>query len=177
MRFPIALFLICSSFLLISQDSIFLRKKFQNNQSNALKILGSWSTLNLIVSPIYLNHIKNRGGASSSKEHFNKMNFNWNLVNGGICIVGTLKSKTLKNKSWNNIEVTNSIIKLKKTLFINMGLDISYMLAGLTLKKVAPNNPLKNHQYTGYGNSLITQGGFLFVFDCLFLNSISNLVK
>ena len=177
MRFPIALFLICSSFLLISQDSIFLRKKFQNNQSNALKILGSWSTLNLIVSPIYLNHIKNRGGASSSAEHFNKMNFNWNLVNGGICIVGTLKSKTLKNKSWNNIEVTNSIIKLKKTLFINMGLDISYMLAGLILKKVASNNPLKNHQYTGYGNSLITQGGFLFVFDCLFLNSISNLVK
>lgn len=177
MRFPIALFLICSSFLLISQDSIFLRKKFQNNQSNALKILGSWSTLNLIVSPIYLNHIKNRGGASSSAEHFNKMNFNWNLVNGGICIVGSLKSKTLKNKSWNNIEVTNSIIKLKKTLFINMGLDISYMLAGLILKKVAPNNPLKNHQYTGYGNSLITQGGFLFVFDCLFLNSISKLVK
>ena len=177
MRFPIALFLICSSFLLISQDSIFLRKKFQNNQSNALKILGSWSTLNLIVSPIYLNHIKNRGGASSSKEHFNKMNFNWNLVNGGICIVGTLKSKTLKNKSWNNIEVTNSIIKLKKTLLINMGLDISYMLAGLILKKVAPNNPLKSHQYSGYGNSLITQGGFLFVFDCLFLNSISNLVK
>ena len=177
MRFPIALFLICSSFLLISQDSIFLRKKFQNNQSNALKILGSWSTLNLIVSPIYLNHIKNRGGASSSAEHINQMNFNWNLVNGGICIVGTLKSKTLKNKSWNNIEVTNSIIKLKKTLFINMGLDISYMLAGLILKKVAPNNPLKNHQYTGYGNSLITQGGFLFVFDCLFLNSISNLVK
>ena len=177
MRFPIALFLICSSFLLISQDSIFLRKKFQNNQSNALKILGSWSTLNLIVSPIYLNHIKNRGGASSSKEHFNKMNFNWNLVNGGICIVGTLKSKTLKNTSWNNIEVTNSIIKLKKTLLINMGLDISYMLAGLILKKVAPNNPLKSHQYSGYGNSLITQGGFLFVFDCLFLNSISNLVK
>ena len=177
MRFLISLFLICSSIILISQDSIFLREKFQNNQSNALKILGGWSTLNLIVSPIYLKHIKNRGGASSSAEYFNKMNFNWNLVNGGICIVGTFRSKTLKNKSWNNKEVTNSIIKLKKTLFINMGLDISYLLAGLILKKVAPNDPLKSHQYTGFGNSLITQGGFLFVFDCLFLKSISNLVK
>jgi hypothetical protein len=177
MRFLISLFLIYSSFILISQDSIFIRKKFQNNQSSALKILGSWSTLNLIVSPIYLTHIKNRGGASSSAEYFNKMNFNWNLVNGGICLAGTFKSKTLKNKSWNNKEVTNSIIKLKKTLFINMGLDISYLLAGVILKKVAPNNSLRRHQYTGFGNSLITQGGFLFVFDCLFLKSISNLVK
>ena len=120
MRFLISLFLICSSIILISQDSIFLRKKFQNNQSNALKILGGWSTLNLIVSPIYLNHIKNRGGANSSAEYFNKMNFNWNLVNGGICIVGTFRSKTLKNKSWNNKEVTNLIIKLKKTKTINI---------------------------------------------------------
>ena len=139
--------------------------------------VGKGATLNLIVSPIYLTHIKNRGGASSSAEYFNKMNFNWNLVNGGICLAGTFKSKTLKNKSWNNKEVTNSIIKLKKTLFINMGLDISYLLAGVILKKVAPNNPLRSHQYTGFGNSLIIQGGFLFVFDCLFLKSISNLVK
>ena len=51
-----------------------------------------------------------------------------------------------------------------------MGLDVCYMLAGAILKnragRMCSDNQARN---IGFGNSLILQGGFLFVFDGVFV--------
>ena len=60
--------------------------------------------------------------------------------------------------------------KLKKTLAINMGLDVCYMLAGAILKNRAGRMTSENQaRNIGFGNSLVLQGGFLFVFDGVFV--------
>ena len=56
-----------------------------------------------------------------------------------------------------------------------MGLDVCYMLAGAILKnragKMSSENQARN---IGFGNSLILQGGFLFVFDGVFVLKMKN---
>ena len=39
------------------------------------------------------------------------------------------------------------------------------MAGGLLLRSAAKTNSTKHDQFNGYGNSLLMQGGFLFVFD------------
>ena len=56
-----------------------------------------------------------------------------------------------------------------------MGLDVCYMLAGTILKnragKMTSENQARN---IGFGNSLMLQGSFLFVFDGVFVLRMNN---
>ncbi len=148
----------------LAQDSSSIHYSFYKNQQNAMKILGSWSTLNIISTPL----LKTRSIESWS--NFHQMNFNWNLVNAGIAGIGYMGVKKRKEKYWSLSTIENERIKLKKSLAINMGLDVCYMIVGGVLKnrlgKLSIQDQARN---IGFGNSLILQGGFLFVFDCVFL--------
>jgi hypothetical protein len=55
--------------------------------------------------------------------------------------------------------------KTEKIFLINTGLDIGYLAGGLLLRSTAKTNISKRDQFNGFGNSLLMQGGFLFVFD------------
>ena len=54
-----------------------------------------------------------------------------------------------------------------------MGFDIAYMISGLLIKQSDRN--LKINQ--GYGNSLILQGGYLLLYDAIFLGRLKKLSK
>lgn len=58
------------------------------------------------------------------------------------------------------------MLKSKKYL-INGGLDLLYIGTGFALKNITTSKEKTKHQLTGYGNSLILQGGFLLVFDAV----------
>ena len=104
-----------------------------------------------------------------------QMNFNWNLVNAGIAGLGYVGIQKRKEKYWSLSSIEKERNKLRKSLAINMGLDVCYMLAGAILKnragKMSSENQARN---IGFGNSLILQGGFLFVFDGVFVIKIKK---
>ena len=147
-----------------AQDSLLVHKRFYSRQETAMKILGGWSALNIVSSPFL------KTTAIESWPHFHQMNFNWNLFNAGIAGLGYVGIQKRKEKYWSLNSIEKERNKLRKTLAINMGLDVCYMLAGAILEhragKLSSENQARN---IGFGNSLILQGGFLFVFDGVFV--------
>lgn len=121
--------------------------------------LGSWATANFIVSGI--------GWATTTKgeaHYFHQMNVMWNVVNLGLAIPGYIKAKNTVQPS----SLTETLRLQRKTeniFLINTCLDVVYMGSGLLLRNMAEKNVDKQTQFNGYGNSLLMQGGFLFLFD------------
>lgn len=159
----------------ISQDSVFLKKKYLKNQSVALSTLSSWSLLNLSLNSTNLKSYSKSNIQFSNTDYFHQMNFSWNLVNSGICVIGFLKIKDLKKDYWTNTTLNNLINKNCKTLSINVGLDIAYITTGLILRQYATQFT-NSERSIGFGNSLITQGSFLLVFDLIYLRSLRKLI-
>ncbi|MDB2656623.1 hypothetical protein N9Y60_01065 [Crocinitomicaceae bacterium] len=121
--------------------------------------LGSWATTNLAVGGI--------GWATTPKgeaHYFHQMNFFWNTVNVALAVPGYLKARK-ESSNLNFAETLRAQNKTETIFLINSGLDIAYMSSGLLLRSEARFNPERKDQWTGYGNSLLLQGGFLFVFD------------
>ena len=121
--------------------------------------LGSWAGLNLVGSGV--------GWATAPNEemkYFHQMNVMWNVVNLGLAIPGYIKAK----RGDAGLGLFETVEKQRKTetiFLINAGVDIGYMSAGLILRSESKFNSDKTDLFKGYGNSLLLQGGFLFVFD------------
>jgi hypothetical protein len=121
--------------------------------------LGSWATTNFIVSGIGWATVP-----SGEAHYFHQMNVMWNTVNIGLAVPGYLKAKKA-NSSLSFAETIRTQHQTEKIFLINSGLDIGYMAGGLLMRSEAKTNISKQDQFNGYGNSMLMQGGFLFVFD------------
>jgi hypothetical protein len=141
-----------------AQLEVFNQERLQLDKGLMLT-LGSWGAANLSVGGI--------GWATAPKgeaHYFHQMNFFWNTVNLGLAIPGFLKAR----KEDTNLTFAQTLRAQNKTetiFLINSGLDIGYISAGLLLRSEARFNSERRDQWMGYGNSLIMQGGFLFLFD------------
>lgn len=135
----------------------FLEKKTQI-EKRSMATLAGWAGLNIVSGSI--------GWATTENEskYFNQMNVAWNIVNLGISLPSLLR-KHPKNLS--NAEIMRQQHTIEKVLLLNVGLDVAYVTSGFLLKEMSKNNPDNYHRYRGFGNSLLLQGGFLFVFDII----------
>ena len=121
--------------------------------------LGSWASANLAVGAI--------GWATTPKGHahyFHQMNFFWNTVNLGLALPGYFKAR----KGAGDLSFAETIKeqhKTEKIFLFNTGLDVAYMTSGLLLRSEAKSNLEKRDQFEGFGNSILMQGGFLFILD------------
>jgi len=158
MRLLILPFLFFTSLSFAQPLLEFNQKRLQTDKRLMLG-LGSWAGANFLVSGV--------GWATVPKgeaHYFHQMNVLWNTVNIGLAIPGYFNAK----KSNPNLTFDNSILiqhKTEKIFLINTGLDVAYLSAGLLLRSNAKINLTKRDQFNGYGNSLLMQGGFLFLFD------------
>jgi hypothetical protein len=158
MKFLIPLFLFIST-VSFAQSLLQFNQERLKTDKNLMIGLGSWATANFLVSGV--------GWATVSEgeaHYFHQMNVLWNTVNIGLAIPGYFKAK----KSNPNLNFDKSILtqhKTEKIFLINTGLDIAYISAGLLLRSNAKINLSKRDQFNGFGNSLLMQGGFLFLFD------------
>jgi hypothetical protein len=121
--------------------------------------LGSWSVVNIMGSGIAWGTTKDE-----QSKYFHQMNVTWNIVNLGLAIPGYIKAR----KSEVHLGFKESLIEQQRTekaFLFNTALDLSYMSAGLLLRSEAKSNLEKEAQFRGFGNSLLLQGGFLFLFD------------
>jgi hypothetical protein len=121
--------------------------------------LGSWATVNIVGSGIAWANATN-----DEMKYFHQMNTLWNTINLGLAIPGVLKAKH-KNTGLDLFATLDAQRKTETVFLVNAGFDLAYISGGLLLRGMASSNASNSDQFTGYGNSLLIQGGFLLFFD------------
>ena len=165
------------SLSVFSQDSTQLHRDFFKTQQFAMTGLGIWSAGNLTASPIFSAKIFQDDPTMTTQDYFHRMNFNWNVVNGAIAGLGYWSVCRRKKKSWNLTNLEKDKKKLTTSLCVNMGLDVAYIVSGILLNRAGQNASSDENLKIGYGNSLILQGGYLLLYDAIFLGRLKKLSK
>ncbi len=150
---PVLVFCQLNELISFEKERIDLNKK-------AMVVLGSWSTANIIAGAIGTN--------SNNREtrYFNQMNVIWNSVNLLIASAGYYAASKEKLNDLTISKVLMHQNKTEKAFLFNTGLDLAYVTTGLYLTERSKRNadPAK---LKGYGNSVMVQGGFLFLLDAV----------
>ena len=121
--------------------------------------LGTWATANFVSSGIGWSQAN-----STESTYFHQMNVMWNVVNIGLAIPGYIKA-TKANTDLNYETTLLEQRKTEKIFLINTCLDVAYISSGwLLLNRSKVMEPVQE-RFSGYGKSLLLQGGFLFLFD------------
>ena len=126
------------------------------HQQRAMLVLGGWAVGNIGVG------LALRGNTEGSTRRFHEMNAIWNVVNLGIAGLGYF---TLGGPETEVLSGWGENVSFEKILLFNAGLDVGYVLGGLYLRERARRPDADTDRLRGYGNSIVLQGGFLFVFD------------
>jgi hypothetical protein len=124
--------------------------------ATGLKVLGGWAVGNVAASS-YL-YFDTKG----SDKYFNQMNVMFNGVN--VIIVGA----SLLPKQKNDLDLNKTLqwqSNTESTYIANAALDLLYSSVGLYLTEKAKNDLPHSARWNGWGNALIMNGGFLFLFD------------
>jgi len=129
---------------------------------NGMISLNAWAGANLVVGGI--GYYQTTGDA----RYFHQMNVFWNVVNVGIAVPGLIGTYRKKSTDLSFESVYKDQQKLQTIYLFNAGLDVSYMVAGWALFNFGNNQTgtLRN-RFRGYGQSLVLQGGYLFVYDMI----------
>lgn len=121
--------------------------------------LGGWAVGNFLVSGILI------GSSNGSTKAFHQMNVGWNLINLGLAGFGYYNALKADPAALDAYQTIKEQYGLEKTFLFNGGLDVGYMLGGLYLTERAKNATKNQDLLKGFGQSILLQGGFLFVFD------------
>lgn len=126
-------------------------------QQRGMLLLGGWAGLNMLTGGIATFRTE------GSRTYFHQMNAAWNVVNAGIAIFGY--RGTLQKPALTTPEILSAMQQFDHILLINAGLDVLYISGGAWLLYRGLRQD--NNRWKGYGQSIILQGSFLFLFDLL----------
>ncbi len=160
-KFSLLLALAFVSLSVFGQDNSLLEfneKRLRINQ-NAMKVLGGWAVGNMIIGASLM------GSSEGEQKYFHQMNLAWNGVNLGIAALGYWSAVRQDPGSLDLYETIQQQHQMQKILLFNAGLDIGYMIGGAYLIERSKNVENKPERLKGFGQSIVLQGGFLFVFD------------
>jgi len=127
--------------------------------NTGMGVLGGWAVANITLGAYGWSR------QDGQPAYFNQMNLFWNTVNlsiAGLALAGNLRLDYLTLPPPELMEMQ---AKSQRLYLINGALDVGYMGAGFFLRYLANRNPRHEDRLRGYGNSVILQGAFLFVFD------------
>jgi hypothetical protein len=145
--------------------------------SNGMKVLGGWGLTNLGTGAIFgwssaahtVNFNVNGGSTTlasgSESKYFFQMNTIWGSVDFLTALLGYSGAQRLKNKTLSPQETLKLQDRMAKIFLVNGCLDIAYLGAGTYLKLTGDSR--NDPKLKGYGESILMQGGFLFIFDAL----------
>ncbi|WP_235925831.1 DUF6992 family protein [Pontibacter burrus] len=135
---------------------------FNLQQSGILRIgmfvLGGWALLNILIGSFRLMK------ATRNKRFFFQMNIYWNIVN---LVIASAALYSLLTTDIANYTLAQSLTQhhwFKKVLYLNIGLDIAYLMMGIWLQERSRFSP-KTEQLKGWGQAIVLQGLFLLVLD------------
>jgi len=154
---------LCSFSLLFAQQGFNDSIAYTRNKTTetAMIVLGSWAAAN-IASGFIIG-----GQTEGETKYFWKMNAYWNLVNGGLAVMGYLNARKAMAKKFGLADNVSAQLAMEKLYAFNFGLDLAYIAAGFFLREKGVNetNLKSQDQLKGYGSSIILQGGFLLLMD------------
>jgi len=159
--FSILIMISCYTFAQDDYTEFFKRSIMTN--STGMAVLGGWAIGNITLGAY--------GWAqySGQQKYFNQMNLFWNTVNLSIAGFALYKNYHTDASLFDAQEILARHLQTEKILLINSALDIGYIGTGFLLRHLSTRSDQRSELLNGYGNSLILQGGFLFVFDlCLY---------
>ena len=137
----------------------------------AMLILGAWAITNIIIGIIGANW------SSGTRKQFFVMNAGWNVVNLVLAGIGIYVALTTNPAALGLYETVGAHQGIQKTLLFNAGLDIGYIAIGFYLIEKGKNTTKHQDRWQGFGQALLLQGAFLFVFDLTIYFWQANLNK
>jgi len=153
-------------FMLLLSIPAISQNDYSNFYSESLKInntgmvvLGSWAILNISTGAYGWSRY------TGQSKYFHQMNLFWNVVNLSIAGIALYGNAHTDYSTWEQGMFLEKHLKTQNLFLINAGLDIGYMGGGLLLRHFSGRRPNNSDRLKGYGNSVILQGAFLFVFD------------
>ncbi|MBW6478504.1 MAG: hypothetical protein K0B37_03680 [Bacteroidales bacterium] len=159
-RIIFTLLFILFSFLYLQAQTHedFYTRSLDINKSG-MYFLGGWALANMATGTY--GWIRYDG----EKKYFHQMNAAWNVVNAGIAIYALFDIAGTDISMLGADEMMRKHIRSENLFLINAGLDILYMAGGAWLIHAAGKNEKRHDMFKGYGQSVILQGAFLFLFD------------
>jgi len=133
------------------------RRRLDINRKGMGALLG-WAAGNIGVGAY--------GWATAERDrarYFHQMNLMWNGVNAAIGGLGLTQALNEDPEGLNTVETIEKTRSMQQILLFNAGLDVAYVAAGFWLRERGENRG--DARLSGYGDSLLVQGGFLFAFD------------
>lgn len=138
----------------------FYERSLKTNNTG-MYILGSWAVANIVAGGWGWSQ------ATGQTKYFHQMNFFWNTVNLSIAGFALYSNLATNFSDLTAMEIMEKHTKTENLYLINAGLDVIYVGTGFLLKHLATKKPNRHNLLNGYGNSVILQGSFLFVFDLI----------
>jgi len=135
------------------------RRMYNYNKGDWIAV-GGWSVVGIGVSTYGIINSKNL-----QNKHFHQMNVIANAANMVFVVPGLISSFKKDPTTFDEKETWRHNIRHEHTYLFNVGLDIFYTTLGLRLRQLGQINTNNTEILTGFGNSLIIQGGFLFCSD------------
>jgi hypothetical protein len=146
----------------------FNNKRIKETKTDML-ILGGWALGNMAVSGILLGNTVDAGnpaaGGNGVTKGYHQMNIGWNAVNLTIAGFGYLAALKSNPASFDLFGTVDEHYKIQKIFLFNAGLDVGYMAAGAWLTERSKTTLKNPEQMLGFGQAIIVNGAFLFVFD------------
>lgn len=128
-----------------------------NLNTNGMYVLSGWALSNIAIgSAGYFN-------SSGRTKYLHQMNLGWNLVNLAIAGGALYQYTNADPSSFSLIQSLEEAKSIENILLFNMGLNVGYIATGGFLWERGIRK--SSHRLTGYGQSLMIQGGFLLLFD------------
>ena len=136
--------------------------------TKGMYVLSGWALTNIAIGAI--GYYNNNG----TRKYLHQMNAAWNVVNLAIAAGALYQFSQVDPAGFTFAESLKEANSFEKILLLNMGLNVGYMATGGFLWERGLRKG--NNRLTGYGQSLLIQGGFLLLFDTslFFLNRSNN---
>jgi hypothetical protein len=133
-----------------------------DTNATGMLVLGGWAAANMASGTA--------GWILAEDERwksFHQMNLMWNTVNAAIAIGGYIGNTNKDPASFGLAATLDESFGMSTILALNIGLDVGYMAAGAYMWE--RGRRIESDRWRGWGQSVIAQGAFLFVFDIALL--------
>ncbi len=156
----LVLLFVAVPFILFSQGDYrqFFSKSMTVNNAG-MYVLGGWAVANLATGAAGWYR------TTGTTKYFHQMNFFWNTVNLGIAGYALYSAYQMEPLRMSYQQLMSEHIRYENLYLINAGLDVLYVGTGFLLRHLSAKSTKRADLLMGYGNSVILQGGFLFLFD------------
>ncbi|MEO8069739.1 MAG: hypothetical protein ABI599_18730 [Flavobacteriales bacterium] len=132
--------------------------------ANSMLVLGGWAIGNMAVGAF--GALTTPAGTEAN--YFHQMNIYWNVVNLGIALPAYVGARKHRDRPLSIAGTFDKQRSVENIYLINVALDVAYTGAGSWMRESGNDFEGKRGEVlSGFGNSLMLQGGFLLVYDLI----------